>query len=102
MKKKFLLTAITLFVFSVFVINVNAANVTVLQVPYTNETKALTDASKIPTIPETTVPKSVARKNFLKIICFDTYACCTELMAQRISLKPNSRVTGVNNSYPSP
>ena len=49
MKKKFLLTAITLFVFSVFVINVNAANVTVLQVPYTNETKALTDASKIPT-----------------------------------------------------
>ena len=50
-------------------------------------------ASKMPTIPESTVPKRVATKNLLKLISRWTFACWMVLMDARGSRRPITRMT---------
>ena len=52
-------------------------------------------AKHIPKIAEKIVPPNVAKKNFLKSMCLETYACCIPFTPDKTIIKLNTRIIGI-------
>ena len=67
-------------------------------ITYANTSANGTASEMDPTNPDMIVPPSVEKKNFINIICFETYECCIVFMADKRICSDSTRIYGTKFS----